>query len=161
MGTTTSSRSVIPQAPDSYDVSDQQRMRTTIEQRLEDLERSIYGLNTTYGTISIGSEDITLVNNANNNVYPGYATFARIVGPNGVFSITGIEQGELGRLLLIRNTVNFAMTISNESASSEAKNRIFTQTGADLVTTAHGSVILSYDPKQDAEGRWIVIAAQL
>lgn len=151
----------IPQAPDIYDVSDQQRARTAIEQRLEDVERALFGLNTSYGTISIGSVDIDLVNGTNNNVYPGYATFGRIVGPTAAFTITGIRQGELGRMLLLRNTVGFNMTIANESGSSDAANRIFTQTGADLVTTTYGSVILTYDPSENTEGRWIVIAAQL
>lgn len=158
MGTTTSSRSVIPQAPDVYDVSDQQRTRTTIEQRLEDIERALYGLSTSFGTLSLGQETLTLSNGSNNDIAPGYAPFVRIEGPTGAFTITGIIQGELGRIMMLRNTTTQAMTIANQSVSSTDVNRIITQTGADLVTTNEGSAILMYDA---VDQRWVVIAAQL
>lgn len=148
---------LIALAPEAYDQSNEQRARTTIEERLSDLESSIYGLRTTYGTISIGQETVTLANGANNNIAPGYATFVRIAGPTAVFSITGILQGELGRLIMLRNTVGYAMTIANESGSSDAENRIITQTGSDFVTTTEGSVILVYDSTSE---RWILIASQ-
>ena len=147
---------LLPLDGESYDQSNEQRARTTIEERLTDIEQRLYNSNTSYGTISLGMEEIDLVNGTNNNVPPGYATFARIIGPTAAFTITGILQGEFGRLLILRNTVAFNMTIANESGSSDAANRIFTQTGADFTTTAEGSVILIYD---SIDERWILVGA--
>jgi len=149
---------IISLAPEEYDQSNEQRARTTIEERLADIEGTLYNMRTTYGTVSLGSQDITLVNGGNDNVAPGYATFLRISGPTAAFSITGVIQGELGRIIMLRNTTIYAMTLANESGSSDAENRIFTQTGSDFVTTAEGSAILIYDAVSQ---RWVVMAGQV
>lgn len=147
----------IPQAPEAYDRSNEQRTRSSIEERLSDIETKLYALQTTYGTLSIGEGDLTLVNGANDNVSSGYQTYVRVSGPSSAFSVTGIAGGERGRILFLRNTTAQAMTVSNESGSSNAQNRILTQTGSDFVTTAGGSVVLVYDA---TDQRWIVVASQ-
>ena len=146
---------LLPLAQDNYDKSNEQRTRTTIEERLTDLEAIAYSILTSYGTLSLGEESITLANGANNNVGFGYATYVRIIGPTGAFNISGITNGERGRIMFLRNTTSQAMTINNESGSSDAANRIVTQSGADYVSTGGGSVVLVYDSQDQ---RWIVIA---
>lgn len=144
-------------APQTYDRSNEQVTRTTLEQRLTDIESALSGLRTSYGTFAVGEGSVILSNGANNNVYPDYYTFARITGPTGSFSITGFRQGERGRLLMIRNTTAQQMTIANESGSSTAENRIITNTGADVVISSLGFVTLVYDATSQ---RWIVAATQ-
>lgn len=99
---------------------------------------------------------LTLVNGANNNVAVTVgATFHLITGPTLIFNISGIVAGPDGQRLTIYNPTALAMTINNESGSSTAANRITSNTGADLVTTAAGSIELIYDT---STSRWLVTA---
>ncbi len=100
--------------------------------------------------------NITLANGGNNNVSIGEDSFQKIEGPSAVFSITGITGGREGRLLILLNSVAFAMTLTNESGSSTAANRILTLTGGDVTLRAGTSAaVLLYD---DEASRWILIA---
>jgi hypothetical protein len=63
-----------------------------------------------------------------------------------------------GQEVVLYNSTAYAMTITNQSASSTAPNRIITNTGADIVTTGSGAVTLVYS---QADARWVVISAQL
>lgn len=148
---------LLPVAGEQYDRSNEQRTRSDIDARLSDLERKLYTLQTTYGTIALGEANVTLANGANNNVAPGYATYVRIAGPTAAFSTTGWADGERGRLLLVRNTVAQDWTISNESASSSAANRIITNTGADVTLTGVSAAVFLYDATSE---RWILFATQ-
>jgi hypothetical protein len=125
-----------------------------------------YGL-TSAGTVTINSGGgfatpfvgLALVNGANDNVALGTVGVAyRITGPTAVFNISGIAGGTSGKRIRLYNTVAFALTLNNESASSTAANRITTLTGADLVTTTQGSFDLIYDA---TDSRWIVAAYNL
>lgn len=115
---------------------------------------------------------ISVANGANNNFkIPGNTVF-RISAPTATFSITGLLTGDAlyddsaalvyaaldGHQVVIFNSTTFAMTIANQSASSDAPNRIITNTGADIVTTGSGVVSLIYSR---ADSRWVVISAQL
>lgn len=146
---------LLPLAPEVYDQTNEQRARSTIEERVLDLENFAYQILTTYGTLSLGETTATLSTGANDNVALGYATYVRIEGPAGAFNISGIQQGERGRIMFLRNTTANAMTINNESGSSDAGNRVVTQTGADYVSTGGGSVVLVYDSLDE---RWYIIA---
>lgn len=150
---------IFPLASATYDKSNEQQTRRAIEDRILDIENRLSLLLTTYGTLSLGEVDIAAVNGNNNDFAIGYASYVRLTGPSASFAITGIQAGERGRIVFIRNTTAQQMTISNQSASSVAGNRFITQTGADLVLTgATGqSVVLIYDATTE---RWIVIAKQ-
>jgi hypothetical protein len=48
------------------------------------------------------------------------------------------------------------MTITNDSASSTAANRIYTNTGSDVATTGRGTTIFIYSV---TDARWLLVAA--
>ncbi len=95
--------------------------------------------------------------NTNNNVNIGQATLIR-VSANNNFSITGITAGVDGQIIVLYNTSNRNMTITNESGNSTNVNRITTTTGANIVTNGEGTVTLIYSATDD---RWIVTASTL
>lgn len=99
--------------------------------------------------------DITLANGANSDIALSGQNFARIVGPTGVFSVSGFAAGVDGRVLHLFNSVAFAMTITNEAVSTAA-NRITTLTGADVVLRAGKSfATFIYD---GGTSRWILVS---
>lgn len=100
---------------------------------------------------------LTVANGTNNDVATPEGTALRITAPTAIFGIHGLTNGVDGRVLEIYNTVAFAMTIANESASSTAANRITTLTGADVSTTTQGVVRLRYD---GTASRWILLSVQ-
>jgi hypothetical protein len=108
------------------------------------------------GDIALRSISASLVNGANNNV-SSTKSFWRITGPSAAFSVTGLANGQDGRMLILYNSTSQAMTISNESASSTAANRILTMTGANIVTVGTGTVTLIYS---STDQRWIVTSFQ-
>lgn len=147
----------LPIAQPTYDQYNEQSTRNDIETRLQSIEDKLRTLLTTYGTLALGEQGLTLANGSNNNVSSGVATYCRVTGPTGAFTITGLANGERGRLVLIRNTTTQDMTIANESASSDAANRIVTQTGSDVTTSGQGLVTLVYD---STSSRWVVCSVQ-
>lgn len=148
----------LPAAPPAYEKANEQRTRSLLEERLSDIEAALYALRTSYGTLSLGEATLTLSNGANANVAPGYATYVRITGPTGAFSVSGFTSGERGRLMLVRNTTSQDWTITND-ATSTATNRIVTGTGSDitLTGTGGGAAVFLYDGTSE---RWVVIATQ-
>jgi hypothetical protein len=108
-------------------------------------------------TLVLKEATLSLSNSANNNVVVSGGDFFIISGPTAAFSITGIAGGTTGRMIIIHNQTAQRMTISNESASSTAANRIYTGTAADITTAASagstGSVTLVYS---STLSRWIV-----
>ena len=107
---------------------------------------------------------LTLSNGANNNIGIPSKSFVRITGPSGAFNITGIAKPALGSatnnpdgtLLILYNSTAQAMTITNDSASSTAANRIYTNTGSDVATTGRGTTIFIYSV---TDARWLLVAA--
>ena len=79
-----------------------------------------------------------------NNVALGNAGLYRLTGASAQ-TITGIAGGTDGRQLTLVNAAAQAATISNNSASSSATNRIITGTGSDIVLPAGASISLIYD----------------
>lgn len=104
------------------------------------------------GTMRVRPNAWTIVNGANNNVTKPTTMIARISAPSAAFNISGIVAGTDGEMLVIINETGNNMTINNGSGSSSAANQIFTFTGADVVTSGAGSVILVYDSSS-----WTVI----
>ena len=99
---------------------------------------------------------LTLVNTANHNIALPKKSFARITGPSGVFNITGIRGGADGKVAILYNTTANAMTITNDNGTdSTAANRIYTNTGSDVVTTGTGIVSLIYSV---TDSRWILLS---
>lgn len=106
---------------------------------------------------------LTLSNGANNNIGIPSKSFVRITGPTGAFNITGITKPALasatnnpdGTLLILYNSTSQAMTITNDSASSTAANRIYTNTGSDVATTGRGTAIFIYSV---TDARWVLVA---
>ncbi len=76
-------------------------------------------------------------------------------GP-AAFSIAGFAGGTDGRILMLHNNVAWPMTILNNNGGDPTPaNRINTDTGADIVTSNAGTVVLIYDATLS---RWVVIA---
>jgi hypothetical protein len=147
----------LPLAPTTYDSSNERQTRQSIEAAVSAIEAFVQALRSSVGGVSLGQEEITLANGANHNVAPGYAAFTRIIGPSGAFSISGITGGEPGRILAIENTTTQTWTITNQSGSSTAENRIKTSSGADVVLSGSGgqTAIFIYD---GAASRWALVA---
>lgn len=115
---------------------------------------------------------VTLVNGgasggANDNIVlpdiTGYvgvkASFYRIVGPTGSFSVYGIVPitGADGQLVTLVNTTAGVMTIKNNS-SSVAANGFKTLTGNDIVSVAGGSSVTIQYNRTDS--KWYVTGSQ-
>jgi hypothetical protein len=108
----------------------------------------------------------------NNNLLVPSVTFLRVnPSPAGAFSISGFLTNNAvkntssvvtfaaadGQQLVVVNPTANNMTIKDQSASSDAPNRIITNTGADIVTTGSGVVSLIYSR---ADARWVVTSYQ-
>ena len=106
---------------------------------------------------------LTLSNGANNNIGIPKKSFVRITGPSGAFNITGITKPAAasatnnpdGTLLILYNSTAQAMTITNDSGSSTAANRIYTNTGSDVATTGRGTTSFIYSV---TDARWILVS---
>jgi hypothetical protein len=79
-----------------------------------------------------------------NDVAIGMTSAVRYNGAaNATF--TGISAGANGQILYLHNPSSYTLTLSNQSISSSAVNRIVTGTGADLSVPSNTSVTLQYD----------------
>jgi hypothetical protein len=108
------------------------------------------------GPINLNRGSVTLVNGLNSNIPNPGKSYCRIVGPTAVFSIGGFTAGTDGEILIVCNTVNFAMTIVIGDASSSAANRINTLTGANVTLRAGTSMAtFIYD---GAVSNWNLVA---
>jgi hypothetical protein len=98
----------------------------------------------------------TASNGANNDIAIGSTSFIRVTGPTAAFSLTGIAGGVDGKLLVIYNSTTQTFTLSNESASSTAANRITTlNSTGDIVINGKGAAKLIYST---ADSRWLVMS---
>lgn len=144
---------ILPQAPPTYDASNERQNRGLTERGISDLQQNLQLLRVTQGSLALGETTLTLVNGANNNLATGYTTYVRVSGPSSSFSITGLEGGETGRVRVLTNTTAQTMTVAHQSASSSAMNRIITDAAADITIGLNGFVILIYDITQT---RWLI-----
>ncbi|MEO6941210.1 MAG: hypothetical protein ABI444_13930 [Candidatus Kapaibacterium sp.] len=82
-------------------------------------------------------------------------TFVPISGPGGAFAIRGIAGGVDGKILVLFNRTSQNMTLSNDNAGSSAGNRIYTGTGANIVSTGGCCFTLMYSA---TDNHWILIS---
>jgi len=81
-----------------------------------------------------------------NDYNVGVGLFINLTASNAATSITGFSVSQVdGQIMIIRNVGSNAFTISNQSGSSSAANRVLFATGADTVVAANGNVRLRYD----------------
>lgn len=146
----------LPKSSDVYDASNEQQTRRALESAIDDIDGKLSSLLTSSGTLAANIQNLTVANGVNNDVALGYGTYTRISGPSASFTLTGLTGGEAGRVLLLRNTTTYDMTLSNDSGLSTAKNRILTQTGGNITLTGTGgcSALLFYDGTSE---RWILV----
>ncbi len=90
-----------------------------------------------------------------NNVDFGTGALFRLTGASAQ-TITGIAGGTDGRIITLMNIGANTATLSNNSGSSSAANRIITGTGSDLSILTGASVELAYD---SGASLWRVIGA--
>jgi hypothetical protein len=110
----------------------------------------VLALGSAYSTLK-GTDYSTI--GSTNDVDFGNTSLIRLTGASAQ-TITGITKPTDGKRLTIVNAAANAATISNQSASSVAANRILTGTGADLSLAADASAQLVYD---SGATRWRVV----
>jgi len=95
--------------------------------------------------LKVQQTQTTVVNGGNDNVaLPVRAGVLRLTGPTGVYQITGITGGSLGRQLTLVNDTNFALTLVINSGSSSAGNRFYLSGSVNKTVAAYSSVMLMY-----------------
>lgn len=85
-----------------------------------------------------------------NNYDPGNYIVLRI-STDASRNITGFDGGLQGRVLIIFNVGSQNVVLKNQDASSDADNRIATNTGADITISANEMAFLYYD---STTSRW-------
>lgn len=107
-----------------------------------------------------GMTDLTLkastlgqITSNQNDYATGLGSWFRI-SSDAARDITGFENGTDGRSFLLTNVGSFAITLKNQSASSQATNRILNETGADIALAANDTAWIIYDI---TTGRWRAI----
>lgn len=108
------------------------------------------------GILSTAVGSLTLSNGVNSDIALPVASFARITGPTGSFSVSGFAGGSNGRELLLYNSTSQNMTITND-ATSTAANRIYTLTGSDVSLTGTCVARFIYS---STDSRWILTGTQ-
>lgn len=91
---------------------------------------------------------------ANQNDYSLTGADIYRISSDAARTITGIVAGSSGALILLVNVGSFNITLSHQSASSTAANRIITLWTGDMVLAASAAVSLFYD---GTTSRWRVL----
>ena len=151
---------VLPAPPNQYTPAYFNQLLRTIGRYFNtiDSKMGITHERVTAGYLNLPIHKYTAVNGTTNDAVFPRGSFVRIEGPTGAFTFTGIVKGTDGEIRTLFNSTAQNMTISNQSASSSAENRIITNTGADIVTTGSGVVTLIYSVE---DSRWVVLSSQL
>ena len=101
----------------------------------------------------MGSDYSTSWTSNDASVWWGSSSNVRYTG-TAAGIITGISGGYDGKILYIHNTSNFHLTLSNQSTSSLASNRIITGNNSDIILASDESATLIYDVSSQ---KWRVI----
>lgn len=88
-----------------------------------------------------------------NDVSTSTTSYLQMTG-TGSTTITGFANGTSGKTLLISNQTGSGLTLSNESASSSAANRIQTGTGNNISIADKASALLIYN---STTSRWSLL----
>jgi len=91
---------------------------------------------------------------ANQNDYALTGADIYRISSDAARTITGITAATSGTIILLVNVGSYAITLSHQSASSTAANRINTPWAGDCVVAASASVTLVYD---NTTARWRVL----
>lgn len=120
---------------------------------VNDIQAALRHVTTNLPLYDIANENTpsTLVA-SQNNYNPGNFDVLRINATSAI-SITGFLGGKKGRSLDIVNISAFNMTLTNQSGSSTAANRIKSPSGENVVLYPNARVRLYYDSSQS---RWLV-----
>jgi trimeric autotransporter adhesin len=97
---------------------------------------------------------LVVSNGINNNVVLDSMSFYRITAPTANFTITGLTNGQNGRVLILVNATSFTMTLGHLTGTSTAANQIKTASSADLIVASNGIVNLMYNTNLT---KWIVV----
>lgn len=109
--------------------------------RLESAQRAGTG----FPSFDLSSENTPAQITANTNDYdPGNYDVLRL-SSDAVRTITGFSGGMKGRWLFLWNVGSFSITLSHQSGSSMATNRILSSTGASVTLAPNGKAELYYD----------------
>ena len=155
---------VLPLPPREYNYSyfNQFVRAVTSFMRANDTRVGINSTSITADILRLPVGEYTAVNGSNDNIGPPAVSFVRISGPTGAFTITGVAAAARGsangRVMYLFNSTAQNMTLANESASSDAENRIITGTGGNIVTIGTGTFQMIYS---QPDQRWIVISVRL
>jgi hypothetical protein len=100
--------------------------------------------------------DTAITGAGNHTLNPGNAVFVKIGALSADAVLTGISGGEDGRFLIVYNSDDTdELRIAHDSASeSNASNRIYTMTAANIDIIARGTAMFIYDTEAD---RWITL----
>ncbi len=96
------------------------------------------------------------INDANFDGLNNQTALIRLASAAASFSITGISGGANGKRLMVYNATGQAMTISNQSASSLAANRIITGSGLSTAVPSGGSINFIYSAQ---DNRWVAFGS--
>ena len=155
----------LPLAPSQYDATYFNTLLNSITSffTIIDSNAAISTDKVITSTLQLPVGALTLANGANNNIASPGKSFVRITGPTGVFNITGITApikspvtNPDGTVIILYNSTSQNMTITNDSSSSTAANRILTNTGSDVATTGTGVITCIYSV---TDSRWIMISS--
>lgn len=86
-----------------------------------------------------------------------WGNVVHITTASGAFNISGIANGQDGDWMIILNTSGQNMTLTN-NATSDTGNKIITNTGADVATTANGAALLVYSSANSCWNGGIILA---
>ena len=112
------------------------------------------GTNTWSGPTTYTPHALTLVNGVNSNVDLSASVLHFIGGPTQAFSIASAVAESPGSLKILASPLNYAMTVTDNSATMYTTNRMWTQVQSNLVSTSNAVITLVYGPSN----RWNVVS---
>jgi hypothetical protein len=106
------------------------------------------------GAYATKQKTLTLSNGRNDNIAIGDASFVRIVGPTGAFSVSGIANGTNGKRVRLANMTGQDWTVMDSSSYSTLGNRIETNTNSDIIISGPVPILdMIYD---SVSNQWLL-----
>ena len=99
------------------------------------------------GDVALRSIQLILPEGNQTSLDPGsnVSSYFKILGPTQPFSISGIKNGEEGKLLWLHNLTNTQLKIMHNDINGIAGEKILISEGKNITLTPNGSVFLMYD----------------
>lgn len=122
----------------------------TLKRRVDLLatQKELFPIRNT-GTVTFGASQ--------NDYDLGQVGILRVLTSSSV-NLTGLANGYGGRILIILKVGANNLTIVHNSGSSQAANRIFNPSAADITLSVVGAAILNYSSE---DGVWITLASSV